>query len=271
MWEVTMTRLWIFAAMAAGCLAQDGPTFEVASIKPADIAPGGGYTMWLKGGPGSADPTRIDYRNVSLSDLIRKAYGVEYYQIVGPDWLRIERYQIEATVTPGITQEQFQSMLGNLLADRFKVQLHRDRKEMESYSLGVAKGGPKFKAHVETPPDDKPQSFGSKTDSDGYPVVPRAGVAMMNGRARMKDPDAGLDRIVNMLSQQLHSPVNDNTGLTGKYDFDLFWSTRPPDADDNGPDFVTAVQEQLGLKLERKKAQVDVLVIDRAEKTPTAN
>src|ERR1035441_10904652 len=69
--EVTMRRLWIIAAMAAGCLAQDGPTFEVASIKPADIAPGGGYTVWSKGGPGTEDPTRIDYRNVSLSDLIR--------------------------------------------------------------------------------------------------------------------------------------------------------------------------------------------------------
>lgn len=84
-------KLWFIAAMAAGCLAQDGPTFEVASIKPADIAPGGGYTAWSKGGPGTDDPTRIDYHNTSLSDLICRAYAVEYYQIVGPNWLMSER------------------------------------------------------------------------------------------------------------------------------------------------------------------------------------
>jgi uncharacterized protein (TIGR03435 family) len=257
--------------MAAACLAQDGPTFEVASIKPADIAPDGGHVRWLRGGPGTGDPTRIDYHNASLSDLICKAYGVEYYQIVGPDWLRMERYEIAATVAPGSTKEQLQSMLRNLLADRLKVQLHRDRKEMEGYSLTVAKGGPKLKAHVETPPDDKPQSFGSKTDSDGYPVIPREGLAENNGRARMKLPDEGVDTIASMLSLQLGSPVNDDTGLTGKYDLDLFWNTRPPEEADNGPDLVTAVHEQLGLKLEGKKTPVDVVVVDHAERTPTAN
>jgi uncharacterized protein (TIGR03435 family) len=266
-----MRRFWIIAAIAAGCLAQDGPTFEVASIKPANIAPGGGFTKWLKGGPGTGDPTRIDYHNVSLSDLICKAYGVEDYQIVGPDWLQVVRYEIAATVAPGSTREQLQLMLRNLLADRFQVHLHRDLKEMEGYSLTVARGGLKFKAHVETPPDDNPQSFGSKTGSDGYPAIPRAGMAEINGRARMRFPDEEMAMIASMLSAQLRSPVNDDTGLTGKYDFDLFWSTRPPDADDNGPDFVTAVREQLGLKLERKKAPVDVLVVDHAEKTPTAN
>jgi len=265
-----MRRLWIIAAMAAGCLAQDGPTFEVASIKPSDIMPDGVHSKWLRGAPGTGDPTRIDYHNVSLRDVICKAYSVEYYQLEGPDWLQKERYEIAATVSPGSTKEQLQLMLRNLLADRFKVQLHRDRKEMEGYSLTVAKGGPKFKAHLETPPDDRPQSFGSKTGSDGYPVIPREGMAEINGRARMKFPDEGVDMIANVLSLQLGSPVNDHTGLTGKYDFDLFWSTRPPDADDNGPDLVTAVQEQFGLKLERKKA-ADVVVVDHAEKNPTAN
>jgi len=260
----------MIATMAAGCLAQDGPTFEVASIKPADIAPGDGYTMWLKGGPGTNDPTRIDYHNASLGDLICRAYGVEAYQIVGPEWLQTELYQIAATVAAGSSKEQFQSMLRNLLADRFKVQLHRDRKEMEIYSLIVAKGGPRFKAHVDRPTDDHPQAFGSKTDSEGYPVIPSAGMAVINGHARLKTPNAGMDSITGMLAGQLHSPVNNDTGLTGKYDFELFWITQPG-AGDNGPDLVGAVQEQLGLKLERRKAPVDVVVIDRAEKTPTAN
>ncbi len=78
--------------------------------------------------------------------------------------------------------------------------------------------------------DDKSQSFGSKTDSEGYPVVPRAGVAFFNGRARMKSPNAGLNLIVSMLCQYLRSPVNDDTGLAAKYDVDLFWNDRTTDA-----------------------------------------
>ena len=125
-----MRQLWMIAMIAAGCLAQDGPTFEAVSIKPANIEAGGGFSMWLRGGPVFNDPARIDYHNVSLSDLIGKAYGVELYQTVGPDWLGTERYLIAGTLLPESTREQFQAMLRNLLADRFKVQLHRDRKEM---------------------------------------------------------------------------------------------------------------------------------------------
>ena len=163
-----MRRFWIIVAMAAGCLAQDGPTFEVASIKPFEIAPGGGYTSWSKGGPGTNDPTRIDYHNVSLSDLISRAYAVEYYQLVGPDWLMSERYQLAATVAKGTNKEQFQAMFRNLLIDRFKLRVHRDQKEMERYSLTMGKGGPKLKQHIATPEPETPQSFGSnKTCSKG--------------------------------------------------------------------------------------------------------
>ena len=96
-------------------------------------------------------------------------------------------------------------------------------------------------------------------------------MAVLNGRARMKNPNAGLNVIVSMLSQSLRSHVNDDTGLAGKYDFDLFWSDRTTDAGESGPDLVTAIQEQLGLKLERKKGSVEVIVVDHAEKTPTVN
>ncbi|HUA63268.1 MAG TPA: TIGR03435 family protein [Verrucomicrobiae bacterium] len=267
-----MKLIWILAAITIGCWAQDGPTFEAASIKPSDIVPGQGYTAWSKGGPGTDDPTRIDFHNTSLSDLICRAYGVEYYQLVGPDWLQMQRYQLAATLAKGTTKEQFQMMFRNLLIDRFKLQVHRDQKEMERYSLTVGKGGPKFKAHVETPEPDTPQSFGSKTDNDGYPVIPRAGMAVINGRARVKYPDWDVDRLSGMLAGQLRAPVHNDTELTGTYDFDLFWSMRRPDSDsDTGPDLIVAVQEQLGLKLERKKGLVDVVVIDHVERTPSAN
>jgi uncharacterized protein (TIGR03435 family) len=94
----------------------------------------------------------------------------------GPDWLNAERFDIAATLAAGTTRDQFSPMMRNLLVDRFKLQVHHDQKEMQSYSLTVAKSGPQLKPHVETPPPAEPQSFGSKTDSDGYPIVPcRAG------------------------------------------------------------------------------------------------
>jgi uncharacterized protein (TIGR03435 family) len=140
--------------------------------------------------------------------------------------------------------------------------------------LTVAKGGPRLKPHVDAPPpaDDTPQSFGSKTDKDGYPIVPlQGGAESPNGRARMKYPNWDVDAIARLFGSQLDAPVRNDTGLTGKYDLELKWSTRPPNSVDDGPDFITAVQEQLGLKLEKKKAPVDMVVVDHAEKTPTGN
>jgi hypothetical protein len=111
-----VTQIWIFAALPAACLAQDGPTFEAASIRPADISPGGGHVTWSRGGPGTNDPTRIDYHNVSLSRLICQAYAVKDYQLVGPEWLSSERYQVAATLAKGATKEQFRAMFRNLLS-----------------------------------------------------------------------------------------------------------------------------------------------------------
>lgn len=132
--------------------------------------------MWAKGGPGTGEPTRIDYHNVSLGNLICRAYSVGSYQLTGPDWLNTDRFDIAATVAPGAATVQFSLMIRNLLIDRFKLQVHHDQKEIMSYSLTVAKGGPKLKPHVDAPPvDDTPQSFGSKTDKDGHPIVPLQG------------------------------------------------------------------------------------------------
>jgi uncharacterized protein (TIGR03435 family) len=138
--------------------------------------------------------------------------------------------------------------------------------ELSGQSLRVAGAGPTPLA------DDAPTSFGSKTDGEGYPIVPLQGEAMMsNGRARMKYPNWDLDAIARRFGSQLGSPVHNDTGLTGKYDLELKWGTRPPNPDDNAPDFITAVQGQLGLKLEKKKAPVDIVVLDHVEKTPSGN
>lgn len=112
-------------------------------------------------------------------------------------------------------------MFRNLM-DRVKLQVHRDQKEMERYSLAVGKGVPKLKPHVETPEPDTPQSFGSKTHAPIRWFRARNGDD--EGRARMKYPDSDVHMIAGILALQLAVPVHDDTVLTGKFDFQLFWA-----------------------------------------------
>jgi len=262
------------------------PTLDAASVKPAPPPDGrGGRRVAMMGGPGADTPGRINFENIGLGAVISKAYGVKNYQISAPDWFNSERYNIIATVPPGTTLEQFRLMLQNLLADRFKVALHKETREMPIYSLAIAKNGPRLKKAAPDPPpdansptDDRESRPGPLAkDRDGYPVLgPGMTMAMMGDRARMANK-GHMQVLVDMLAAQTGRPVVDATGLTEEYGFALYWIPRPPGADPTaaedpaGPDLFTALQEQLGLKLEPKKGPIEVLVIDHAEKIPTAN
>jgi len=257
-------------------------TFEAASVK---VASPPFRRVAMSGGPGTKTPDRINFENIGLGSIIAKAYDIKEYQIVGPDWLDSERFNVIATVLPGTTKEQFQLMLQNLLADRFQLKLHRDTKEMAVYSLVVAKNGPKFKKAVPAPaPDldhaaaDEPPGFQKMAkDADGYPVLgPGWTMAMMGDHARAGNK-AHMEWLVNMLAGQTERPVIDATGLTDEYQFLLSWIPQAPGVnpsvtdDPKGPDLFQALEQQLGLKLESKKAPIVILVIDRAEKIPTPN
>jgi uncharacterized protein (TIGR03435 family) len=275
------------ALLCCGAWAQtaaDSPAFEVASVKPSpppEGGPNGFFRVAMDGGPGTQDPTRIDYRNVSMSILVSKAYGLNYWQLSGPDWINIENYDIAAKVPPGTTKEQLKLMLQNLLAERFKLQVHRETKDFPMYFLTVGKGGPKLKPHVDMPPPvdaDKPMPDSPspiKMGPDGYPILPPGTtMASTRGRARIRIDNQNLAWLVGQISGQLHAPVQDDTGLKGQYDISLYWSSQPLSAQpgaDTGPDLIAAVQEQLGLKLEKKKGPVEILVIDHVEKVPTGN
>src|SRR6185369_276003 len=189
-------------------------TLEVASIKPSSVPMGGPMRVGSRGGPGTPDPGRYTTENMSLSNLISTAYDLKRYQYSGPSWLDGERFDIVAKVPEGATKEQFRVMLQNLLAERFKVAVHREKKEMQVYELLVAKGGLKIKESVEEPaetPPGGPAAGSSGTaapppppppppggggpmprfelDKEGFPILPRsfAGkgpmMIMMNGRA----------------------------------------------------------------------------------------
>jgi len=303
-------KLLIVIAIALGKAYSQTPngqmTFDVASIKAAPPpVPGRGMIMGMSGGPGSNDPGLYRCSNCNLTMLILQAYGIERYQLTGPDWMNgNDRFEVSAKVPKEATKAQFQLMLQNLLAERFKLTVHREKKEMQVYDLVVAKGGSKLIEHKEEPSkdadkdDDRPLPGlgrgrgGPNLDADGYPVVQKGckGCIMIvgSGKARMQALDETMKEFVDMLASQIDKPVSDATGLTGKYDISLTYQMpmrgasrggaagSSPEAsassdDDTGVPLVGAIGPQLGLKLESKKGQVDMLVVDHAEKIPTEN
>jgi uncharacterized protein (TIGR03435 family) len=300
--------------VSASMAQQPGPSFDVASVKPAAPIVGGRMMVRMQGGPGSPDPGQITYTNVALKNVLTIAYNVRSYQISGPSWLDSERFDIMAKIPKDTSKEDFQLMLQNLLAERFKLKLHRESKDMPIYALVVGKNGVKMK---ETPKEEKPaqdmagapnaNTFAGppeiKTGKDGMPVMPRGGMGGrggmimmgMGGKMKLAGSKQQVTAIAEMLSNQLGRPVVDQTGLTANYDYELEFapdeSTRmpgmmgampppPPDGggagapsapEGSGPSLMTALQEQLGLKLESKKGPVALLVVDSMEKVPTEN
>jgi uncharacterized protein (TIGR03435 family) len=277
--------------------------FEVASIKPSPPPDGRGMRVGGTGGPGSKDPGRWTVQNMSLSNLVTMAYNLKRYEYSGPSWLDAERFDITAKVPEGATREQFRQMIQNMLRERFGLQVHREKKELQGYDLVVAKNGPKLSESVPEPPQPEGTGRGTasmpgppgppRLDKDGFPELPPGRgsmMIMMNGRARSRQHESTSEQIANMLANQLSKPVTDATGLKGKYDFTLTWSTgngmravppppgggpesplaNMPDTD-SGPTIFGAVQEQLGLKLESKKVTIELVVVDHIEKIPTEN
>ena len=282
-------------------LLAHGQSFDVASVKPAEPMTNGMMRISMGGGPGTPDPGRLNYQNVSLMLVLTSAFNVKSYQISGPSWLENERFDITAKIPQGTTKEQMQIMLQNLLRERFRLEFHRDRKEMNSWVLLVGKNGSKMKvAEPESPADPNapapppPDGRGSRTmGKDGFPEMPkgmggRGGgpmIMMMPGKAKMVCTRCAMDRLTDTLGNQLGKPVVDETGLKENYEFTLIFEPDmslmrgmmagpPPPAagnDEPAPALLSAIQDQLGLKLEAKKAPVDLVVVDHMEKTPTAN
>jgi uncharacterized protein (TIGR03435 family) len=232
--------------------------FDVATIKPSAPEATGTQFFFNKGGGFTAT-------NISVRDLLQQGYDVRGFQITGePAWARTEKWDISAKVEglPPMTDiAQLRPLLRALLADRFQLKVHSATKEMPLFSLVVAKAGPKL------------------TANSGKPG-PRVGVSA----GRITTTKVSLSDFIGLLSRMVGRPVIDRTGLTGVYDITLIWSpdarakVHPPGAepdtaaleDPSGPSIFTAIQEQLGLRLESTKGLAEMLVIDAVEK-PSAN
>ncbi len=191
--------------------------------------------------------------NGTLKYLIMDAYNVKWDSIVGgPDWIGATGYDIDAKVTPAadappprLTGAQRRQMIQSLLADRFKLVVHNETKDAPIYDLELAKGGSKLP--ITTPNDTFAKGINGL---DGNPVS--SGYPVMLGRGHLFGQAVTIASLIDYLKQELHRPVVDKTGLTGKYDLSLVWT--PDNTPDDsplagGPSLFTAIQEQLGLKL----------------------
>jgi uncharacterized protein (TIGR03435 family) len=249
-------------------------SFKTASIKPNTTdTPMAGFN--IKGKPFSAamfKPDRFMATNFTLHQLIRLAYRVQDSQILsGPDWLSSEKYDVDAKIDSSVVDElnrlgngqgelERVHMLQSLLADHFKLTLHRETRELPVYALVVADDGPKLQ--IAKPGDTYPNGMkgpGGRPVGTGY-FEPEHGKIVFQGRP--------LSSLVQYLSDRLGRTVLDKTGLLGNYDFALQWAPTSPES--SSPSVLAAVQEQLGLRLEPQNTATEVLVIDRAEK-PSEN
>lgn len=226
------------------------PSFEVATIRPAD--PNKTNGNFIVGGH------RLVIEGQTVNDLISFAYAVHRKQIVdGPAWLETERFDIDGQADqPGVANlHQVQGMLQELLKDRFNLKLHREKRNLPIYAITLAKGGPKL-----TP---------SAANAYGLPTQSGHG---HGGQQQRKFTNNSMSDFALGMQNYMDRPVVNETGLSGRYDFTLRWTPDNVPTNEPGapPGIFTAIQEQLGLKLEATKGPADVLVIDHIEK-PSAN
>jgi uncharacterized protein (TIGR03435 family) len=243
-----------FLLSAACAFAQT--SFDVASIKPSKLSGEGRNRDIITANPGA-----LTMQNVSLKSALQWAYGMKEYQVSGPAWIGDERYNISAKAAEPVGEAQVRAMLQKLLADRFKIALHHERKDLPIYALLVAKNGPKL----------------TRGNPDGKSELQPKGMSLTAKDTSMSEVADLLTQIATRLNLP---PALDMTGLKGRYNFTVDASDflQSIGAGNVAPDpaaIITGVseilQEQLGLKAVLRKTPTDVVVVDRAEKLPTEN
>jgi uncharacterized protein (TIGR03435 family) len=243
--------------LTAFASAISGQEFEVVSVKPNKSGSGSSSS--------NSDQGRLTAINLSLRQLIVMAYSLKDYQVQGPDWLGSEHFDIAAKFPEALPKDRekynraLSAMMQQMLTERFKLAIHREQKTFSVYGLVVGKNGIKFK---EAPPGD---SHNSSSNNNHY-----------TGKA------VSMETLAEVLSRREDLPVVDMTGLKGFYDLTLDWVPEPKQSLDGkgeaapadaptGPVLPVALQEQLGLRLESRRAPIEILVVDHAEKLPSEN
>jgi uncharacterized protein (TIGR03435 family) len=268
--------------------------FEVASIRPS-----GSY--YDQGGKVSIgvhiDGSQVRWAGLSLRDYLARANGINISRVSGPDWTASQTFDISATLPAGSTPEQIPVMLKALLVERFQVKSHQEKKEFPVYVLLAGKGPLRLKESPPVPDADKDEAKGTTnvagTGSEaGVNVNLGHGSSYSFANNRFEATRLSMTQFASNLERYAGRPIVDMTGLAGQYDFTVNFTqedyqamlmrvaisagvTLPPQAmrllDNSSPAAIGDALEQVGLKLEPRKLPLDVLVIDDALKTPTAN
>jgi uncharacterized protein (TIGR03435 family) len=240
----------LMVAVATAAVSAQGtpPAFEVASVKRNDTSSQNSSSRNLG--------DRYSATNVTIVQLLRNAYGIQEFQIAGgPSWVGIDRFDIDARMAAGSKPGDWQPMLQTLLADRFKLSLHREPRQTSIYSLVVMKGGHKL------------------TPADPTKCKNPSGCGFNASPTRIVGESVTMGQLAARLSRSIGYHVADNTGVSGQFDLKLEWTTEDQFAGRGAsasPTIFPAIQQQLGLRLESTRGPVDTLVIDRVEK-PTEN
>ena len=268
------------------------PEFEVASVRPSPDGAIGQLHLGLQ-----VDGSQVRVNHLALRDCLAIAFNLKPYQVSGPDWLASERFDIIAKLPQGAPREQVQPMLQALLLDRFQMKTHHESRDFPVYALVVAKGGLKMQALPPDPADaagpDKGTINVQATGGRGGAVVSYGqGAYFSLGSNRFEAKRMQMSHVADMLSRFEDKPVVDMTELKGLYDFTLDFTEEdframmiraalangvalPPEAihllESASGDSLFAALQKLGLKLDSRKAPLDVLVVDHAEKAPTDN
>jgi uncharacterized protein (TIGR03435 family) len=259
--QILAVGLLLFAGNAA--FAQSAaslPQFEAAQVRQSQPAAGRAWERI------TADPGRLTASGVPLKQLIFEAYDMPYYRIFGgPPWLESEYYDLEATAGSAVSREQLKLMLRSLLADRFKLAIHRETRELRAYALTVAKNGPKLRVAKdgESVPDQRAAGIVEHFHCDLVQFANLLSLRLTMPMTENQDPT------VPVRATGVPPPVLDQTGIKGVFDISV--ELKPEPGADTFVIWQRALEEQLGLKLTAEKAPVEVLVIDHAERIPTAN
>jgi uncharacterized protein (TIGR03435 family) len=248
-------------ALALLALASHAQTFEVATVKldkrPLPVTGGGNPNLPPPPPPPPAvrpSPTGLSVLGANLKYCLQWAYNLKSWQISGPDWISTERYEIVAKTAEPVEVDQLKLLLRALLTERFRMTVRLEKKEAPVMAIVRGPGEPKL----------KPSAAGKTLRM--IPSFPG------NGALRSVYASAPVSILEGILSVPMWDPVLDMTGLTAVYDFTFERPGRDADNPDSwGSDIKTAVEKQLGLKLEPRRTPMDFLVVERAEKTPVEN
>jgi len=295
MQSMNASKSLLIVLSAATVFAQTPPRpeFEVATIRPSTQTPQDGVTAGVR-----IDGAQVRCALLTLKDYIGIAYRIKLYQVSGPDWLGSERFDIAGTIPAGGSATQFPEMLQSLLEERFKLKIHRDKKDFPVYVLDVAKSGLKMQESAAPDPDlakadaKGPVNVTGTGGSQGVSINYGRGTSYTFSNNRFEAKRFTMELFTANLERFVDRPIVDMTELKGTYDIVLDVTqedyramliraginagvTLPPEAlrllDGASVASLFDAIQKLGLKLDARKAPLDLLVIDDARKTPTEN